>query len=44
MRRRPALRRRRAGRRDGEEIGDVENIVFNGKGEVLSLIVEVGGL
>lgn len=30
--------------RDGEEIGDVENIVFNRQGKVLSLIAEVGGL
>lgn len=30
--------------REGEEIGDVENIVFDRDGEVLSLIAEVGGL
>lgn len=30
--------------RGGEEIGDVENIVFDRGGEVLSLIAEVGGL
>lgn len=30
--------------RDGEEIGDVENIIFNDQGEVVALIAEVGGL
>ncbi|MBP2234421.1 uncharacterized protein YrrD [Sinorhizobium kostiense] len=30
--------------RNGEEIGDVENIVFNKQGEVVALIAEVGGL
>lgn len=30
--------------RDGEEIGDVENIIFNKQGDVVALIAEVGGL
>ncbi|MGK9201058.1 PRC-barrel domain-containing protein [Sinorhizobium meliloti] len=30
--------------RNGEEIGDVENIIFNEQGDVVALIAEVGGL